>query len=118
MLIFDPREDDQPFFFHGMKQRMRDITKKQNKEMQFMFDHVFGTQSTNEDLFCHSISSIFGPLLDGYNCSGKFTYKITSRMWLLLTFHSDVIQFSSTVPLELVKLSPCWEVTICRASYF
>lgn len=71
MLIFDPKENDQPFFFHGMKQRMRDITKKQNKEMQFFFDRVYGSQSSNEDVFSNSIHGIFDPLLDGYNCSGR-----------------------------------------------
>lgn len=71
LLIFDPKENDQPFFFHGMKQRMRDITKKQNKEIQFIFDRVYGSENTNEDVFKNSICNIFGPLLDGYNCSGK-----------------------------------------------
>jgi len=70
MLIFDPKENDQPFFFHGMKQNMRDITKKQNKEMQFLFDRVYGCESTNEDVFTNSICDIYGPLLEGYNCSG------------------------------------------------
>lgn len=70
MLIFDPRENDQPFFFHGVKQRMRDITKKQNKEMQFIFDQVYGSSHTNEDVFAGSICNILPALLEGYNCSG------------------------------------------------
>ena len=71
MLIFDPREDNQPFFFHGVKQRMRDITKKQNKVIEFIFDQVYGTSSSNEDVYRGSICGILPALLEGYNCSGK-----------------------------------------------
>lgn len=68
--MFDPKENDQPFFFHGVKQRMRDITKRQNKEKQFKFDQVYNAMSTNDDIYQGSISSILPALLDGYNCSG------------------------------------------------
>ncbi len=72
MLIFDPKENDQPFFFHGVKQRMRDITKRQNKEMQFIFDQVYGAESTNADVYQGSICNILPSLLEGYNCSGMY----------------------------------------------
>lgn len=71
VLVFDPKENDQPFFFHGVKQKMRDITKKQNKEMQFIFDQVYGSSSTNEHVFEGSISCMLPSLLEGYNCSGN-----------------------------------------------
>ncbi|KAJ8967071.1 hypothetical protein NQ317_018652, partial [Molorchus minor] len=37
MLIFDPKEDAQAFFFHGIQQRGRDLLKKSNKDLQFIF---------------------------------------------------------------------------------
>ncbi|XP_065200738.1 kinesin-like protein KIF18A [Planococcus citri] len=76
VLVFDPKENDQPFFFHGVKQRMRDITKKQNKEIQFIFDQIYGASSTNEDVYTGSISNILPSLLEGYNCS-VFVYGAT-----------------------------------------
>lgn len=71
MLIFDPKENDEPFFFRGLKQKMRDITKKQNKEMQFVFDRVYGSADSNDDVFNGSICNILPSLLEGYNCSGN-----------------------------------------------
>lgn len=76
VLVFDPKESDQPFFFRGVKQRMRDITKKQNKEMQFLFDQVYGSSCTNEDVYNGSINCMLNSLLDGYNCSGKIVISI------------------------------------------
>lgn len=78
MLVFDPKEDDQPFFFHGVKQRMRDITKKQNKEMQFVFDRVFDARSENENVYAGSICEILPSLLEGYNCSGMYIFSEVS----------------------------------------
>jgi kinesin family protein 18/19 len=79
MLIFDPKENEQPFFFHGTKQRSRDITKKQNKEINFVFDRVYAAESTNLDVFETSICGIFGPLLEGYNCSGNSVVRCRSQ---------------------------------------
>ncbi|XP_075213964.1 kinesin-like protein at 67A isoform X2 [Lycorma delicatula] len=76
LLIFDPKEDDQPFFFHGTRQKTRDMTKKQNKQMDFLFDGVFGSDKTNLDVHIHTTHSIIGKLLEGYNCS-VFVYGAT-----------------------------------------
>lgn len=70
MLIFDPKEEAQPFFFHGSRQHCRDIQKKQNKDLDFGFDQVFDSDSSNEAVFEGSTKDIVKSLLDGYNCSG------------------------------------------------
>jgi hypothetical protein len=72
LLIFDPKEEAEPFFFHGSRQNCRDLQKKQNKEMDFGFDRVFGCDSSNEAVFEGSTKDIVKSLLDGYNCSGEY----------------------------------------------
>lgn len=77
MLVFDPEEEDaNQFFYHGVKQRGRDFLKKPNKNMQFLFDRVFGFDSSNEEVFHHSTRDLISVLMDGYNCS-VFVYGAT-----------------------------------------
>lgn len=76
MLIFDPKEQATPFFFHNVAQKGRDMLKKQNKQLQFIFDRVFDSTSTNTDVFEGSTKSLINSLLDGYNCS-VFAYGAT-----------------------------------------
>lgn len=71
MLIFDPKEEEEQFFFHGQKQKARDICKKANKEMEFVFNKVFSPEATNNEVFESSTKNIITSLLEGYNCSGK-----------------------------------------------
>ncbi|CAD1473981.1 unnamed protein product [Heterotrigona itama] len=76
MLIFDPKEDQNPFFYHGVAQKGRDLLKKQNKELQFVFDKIFDVTSDNSDVFEGSTKDLICNLLDGYNCS-VFAYGAT-----------------------------------------
>ncbi|TGZ32783.1 Uncharacterized protein DBV15_00991 [Temnothorax longispinosus] len=76
MLIFDPKEQATPFFFHNVAQKGRDMLKKQNKQLQFIFDRVFDSTSANTDVFEGSTKSVISSLLDGYNCS-VFAYGAT-----------------------------------------
>uniref|UniRef100_A0A1B6C5W6 Kinesin motor domain-containing protein n=1 Tax=Clastoptera arizonana TaxID=38151 RepID=A0A1B6C5W6_9HEMI len=76
MLVFDPKEDNDVFFFHGKKQNTRDITKKVNKEIKFFFDYVFHQKSTNLEVFQATTKDMIPALLEGYNCS-VFVYGAT-----------------------------------------
>ncbi|CAK9798305.1 Kinesin-like protein KIF18A [Anthophora quadrimaculata] len=76
MLIFDPKAEENPFFYHGVAQKGRDLLKKQNKELQFIFDKIFNMQSNNTDVFEGSTKELICNLLDGYNCS-VFAYGAT-----------------------------------------
>lgn len=76
MLIFDPKEQATPFFFHNVAQKGRDMLKKQNKQLQFIFDRVFDLATTNTDVFEGSTKNLISSLLDGYNCS-VFAYGAT-----------------------------------------
>lgn len=71
MVVFDPKREEESFFFHGAKQKGRDIMKKQNKHTQYLFDRVFGCDASNEEVFEGSTKSIVSSVLDGFNCSGK-----------------------------------------------
>ncbi|KAM0724599.1 Kinesin-like protein KIF18A [Formica fusca] len=76
MLIFDPKVRETPFFFHNVAQKSRDMLKKQNKQLQFIFDRIFSTTSTNTNVFEGSTKNLITSLLDGYNCS-VFAYGAT-----------------------------------------
>lgn len=74
MLIFDPKEEEQPFFYHGVKQR--DFLKRGHKELKFVFDKVCGNDSTNLEVYANSTKSLVDTLMNGYNCS-VFAYGAT-----------------------------------------
>uniref|UniRef100_A0A6A7FXA6 Kinesin-like protein KIF18A n=1 Tax=Hirondellea gigas TaxID=1518452 RepID=A0A6A7FXA6_9CRUS len=76
MLIFDPKHEQDLFFYQGVKQRRRDITKKQHKDQKFLFEAIFGPESTNQDIFENTTKDILDTLLEGYNCS-VFAYGAT-----------------------------------------
>ncbi|XP_044269187.1 kinesin-like protein KIF18A isoform X2 [Tribolium madens] len=76
VLIFDPKCHSQAFFYHGVEQKGRDLLRKANKDMQFMFDRVFGYESTNQEVFESTTKSLIESLMDGYNCS-VFAYGAT-----------------------------------------
>lgn len=75
-IIFDPDEDEDEFFFHGAKQTHRDITKRINKKLTMVFDRVFNSASTNDDVFQFAMRPLVGSVMEGYNCSA-FVYGAT-----------------------------------------
>nr|CAI5855001.1 unnamed protein product [Callosobruchus analis] len=76
MLVFDPEEKAQAFFFRGVQQKGRDFLKKSHKNMHFMFDKVFPPQSTTAEVFQETTLSLINSLMDGCNCS-VFAYGAT-----------------------------------------
>ncbi|MFT7806870.1 kinesin-like protein KIF18A-like [Arapaima gigas] len=75
MLVFDPKEE-QISFFHAQRLRNRDINKKANKDLKFVFDSVFAEDSTQADIFENSTKGILDGVLNGYNCT-VFAYGAT-----------------------------------------
>ncbi|KAK7098935.1 kinesin-like protein KIF18A isoform X2 [Littorina saxatilis] len=75
VLVFDPKEQSSPVAL-GRKRRHRDIRKRRQKDMTFAFDHVFGWDSTTEELFEQSTKTVIEGLIGGYNCS-VFAYGAT-----------------------------------------
>ena len=71
VLVFDPKEESSPDFYHGRKRKGRDVTKKKKKDVRFAFDHVFDDSASNMDVYNNTTKSILDGLLDGYNCSSK-----------------------------------------------
>lgn len=76
MLIFDPKEETEPFFYHGVAQKHRDLNKRPCKNQQFIFDRVFGFESHNKEIFEITTKNLIKSLMDGYNCS-VFAYGAT-----------------------------------------
>ncbi|XP_055619171.1 kinesin-like protein KIF18A [Toxorhynchites rutilus septentrionalis] len=75
-LMFDPDEDEDEFFFHGMKQTHRDITKRVKKKLAMEYDDVFDAEANNEIVFQHCTKPLVQSVMDGYNCS-VFVYGAT-----------------------------------------
>ncbi|XP_022263654.1 kinesin-like protein KIF18A [Canis lupus baileyi] len=68
ILVFDPKQEEISFF-HGKKPANRDITKRQNKDLKFVFDAVFDETSTQLEVFEHTTKPILRSFLNGYNCT-------------------------------------------------
>lgn len=76
LLVFDPKEEDDNFFYHGVKQNNRDFTKKAHKDAHFAFDAVFAPEATNEEVFEGTTKAVVDAVLEGFNCS-VFAYGAT-----------------------------------------
>ncbi|KAK3528046.1 hypothetical protein QTP86_017089 [Hemibagrus guttatus] len=74
MLIFDPKEEVS--FFSGQKAGNRDLRKRANKDLKFVFDHVFGEDSTQMEVFENTTKGVVDGVLHGYNCT-VFAYGAT-----------------------------------------
>ncbi|XP_076970387.1 kinesin-like protein KIF18A isoform X2 [Tamandua tetradactyla] len=68
ILVFDPKQEELSFF-HGKKTTNRDITKRQNKDLKFVFDAVFDETSTQLEVFEQTTKPILHSFLNGYNCT-------------------------------------------------
>ncbi|TKS70237.1 KIF18A Marrow stromal [Collichthys lucidus] len=75
MLIFDPKEEDMSCF-GSQKVRNRNINKRANKDLKFVFDHVFNENSTQVDIFENTTKGILDGVMNGFNCT-VFAYGAT-----------------------------------------
>uniref|UniRef100_UPI00398EA607 kinesin-like protein KIF18A n=1 Tax=Pristiophorus japonicus TaxID=55135 RepID=UPI00398EA607 len=74
MLVFDPKVEEMNFFY-GRKGQCRDLNKRKNKDLQFVFDRVFDDDSSQSDIF-EETKSILESVFNGYNCT-VFAYGAT-----------------------------------------
>lgn len=73
MLIFDPKEQDLSCFAsRKAATRNRNINQRANKDMKFVFDQVFGENSTQVELFESTTKEVLDGLMNGCNCTGKW----------------------------------------------
>lgn len=70
MLIFDPKEEDTSCF-GSQRVRNRNINKRPNKDLKFVFDHVFGESSTQVDIFENTTKAVLDGVMNGFNCTGN-----------------------------------------------
>ncbi|KAM9302268.1 kinesin-like protein KIF18A [Gastrophryne carolinensis] len=66
ILVFDPKAEEVNFF-HGRGNR--DVTKKKNKDLKFVFDCVFDDNSTQLEVFEQTTKIVLDGVLNGYNCT-------------------------------------------------
>ncbi|XP_063798516.1 kinesin-like protein KIF18B [Pseudophryne corroboree] len=74
ILLFDPEESETSNFFSSL--RGHEGTKRKGKDLKFIFDRVFGEQSSQQEVFEHTTKKILDGVLNGYNCS-VFAYGAT-----------------------------------------
>lgn len=77
MLIFDPKEQDTACF-ESRRVRNRNINKRANKDHTFVFDHVFGEDSTQADIFESTTKTVLDGVMNGFNCTGNKTINLIS----------------------------------------
>ena len=70
MLVFDPKEQNSPDYYHRKRRQGRDMLKKANRDIRFAFDQVYGDSSTNVEVYERTTKAALDALLDGFNCSG------------------------------------------------
>uniref|UniRef100_A0A336KW17 CSON001206 protein n=1 Tax=Culicoides sonorensis TaxID=179676 RepID=A0A336KW17_CULSO len=75
-LMFDPEDDHEEFFYHGVKQTHRDLTKRVRKKMNMEYDDIFDWDANNSEIFEISTKPLIESLMQGYNCS-VFVYGAT-----------------------------------------
>ncbi|XP_061566307.1 kinesin-like protein KIF18A [Cololabis saira] len=75
MLIFDPKEEDISCF-GAQRGRRRNINKKLNKDLKFVFDQVFDETSTQDDIFENTTKAVLDGVMNGFNCT-VFAYGAT-----------------------------------------
>ncbi|XP_061334371.1 LOW QUALITY PROTEIN: kinesin-like protein KIF18B, partial [Pezoporus flaviventris] len=71
------------------------------KDLEFVFDRVFGEEATQEEVFQHSTSELLDSVLEGYNCS-VFAYGATGAgktYTMLGSEHSPGIMYLTMVEL-------------------
>ncbi|KAL0189027.1 hypothetical protein M9458_016126, partial [Cirrhinus mrigala] len=68
MLIFDPKEEEVTFF-RGQRVGNRDVRKRANKDLKFVFDSVFREDSSQVEVFENTTKAIVDGVLNGYNCT-------------------------------------------------
>uniref|UniRef100_A0A3Q3XHY5 Kinesin-like protein n=1 Tax=Mola mola TaxID=94237 RepID=A0A3Q3XHY5_MOLML len=75
MLIFDPKEVDTSCF-GSRRVRNRNINKRANKDLKFVFDHVFNENATQVDIFENTTKAVLDGVMNGFNCT-VFAYGAT-----------------------------------------
>jgi len=76
MLVFDPKGNEDEFYYKGKRQNRRDLNKREKKDHKFAFDMVFGPEADNAEVFEKSTKDLVDVLFGGYNCS-VFSYGAT-----------------------------------------
>ncbi|XP_075047832.1 kinesin-like protein KIF18B [Mixophyes fleayi] len=74
VLLFDPEESETSGVFSSL--RGNEGTKRKGKDLKFIFDRVFGEQSSQQEVFEYTTKQVLDGVLNGYNCS-VFAYGAT-----------------------------------------
>ncbi|XP_075044116.1 kinesin-like protein KIF18A [Mixophyes fleayi] len=68
ILVFDPKVEVVTFF-QGRSRANRDVAKKKNKDIKFVYDGVFDENSTQQEVFDQTTRIVLDGVLNGYNCT-------------------------------------------------
>ena len=70
MLIFDPKDNQMSSF--GIPKVQKRKVRGVNKDLKFVFDNVFGEDSTQEEIFENTTKGVLDGFMIGFNCTGNF----------------------------------------------
>ena len=84
VLVFDPKENTESGY-NGGRKKPRDLRKRQNRDLKFAFDQVFGPEVPTSDVYEQTTKSILTGLLNGYNCSGLSKSYLDNILFLFNT---------------------------------
>ncbi|KAM6321717.1 kinesin-like protein KIF18A [Podargus strigoides] len=68
-LLFDPKTEEEVSFFHGKRLTHRDLNKRVQKDLKFVFDAVLAESSSQLEVFEHTTKGVIDGFLNGYNCT-------------------------------------------------
>lgn len=107
MLVFDPKEEEVTFF-RGQRVGNRDVRKRANKDLKFVFDSVFGEDSSQVEVFENTTKAIVDGVLNGYNCTGETVY--FSSLNLKAYFCAMMYLISAVKPGFIIQF---WADSVC-----
>lgn len=90
MLVFDPKVEEVSFF-HGKKVPCRDLNKRQNKDLKFVFDAVFDEDSSQLEVFEDTTLTMLDGFLNGYNCTGNSSAFLPLLVMEIILYQQSVL---------------------------
>lgn len=103
MLIFDPKEENLSCF-GPQRVRNRNINKRANKDLKFVFDRVFDENSTQVEVFENTTKGVLDGVMNGFNCTGNINLGLQHTYMHTLTVNSSFVSKNYVVITLMCKM--------------
>lgn len=96
LVIFNSKEDRQPFFYIDVQQKSRYLLKKgKKKHMQLVFEGVFSFESSNNDVFENFTKYLIESLIIPYLVMGQRVPVKLTRCWAAMQMKTKINNVSN-----------------------